>query len=395
MRILALKSFHADGGWRPFSFLKITTDEGLVGWSEYSLGIWAPALPEVIEALESLVVGSDPRSFRKITAALQANTRFAAGGLNQQAISAIENACIDIAAKAANVPVHALFGGPIREEVDLYWSHCGSFRARDRDYFEKTLGLPPLMDLKDVAPLAEEVVARGYKAAKINPIHFTAAGPRLLNPGFAPGVDLARRLDGASLAAIEAQLATFTEALAGRSEAMLDLNFGFSTNGFIQICRHVAHLPLRWLEIDSHDPADLAQIRRNTQTPLASLEAVYGRSAFAPFLRYKAADVAIIDLLWNGMGEAVRMADLADLHGVNVAPHNFYGPLADLMAANFGASVPNFEIMEFEGDDVPWKYELLSQPIGVRRGVMPVPKGVGWGADIDEHAIAEYPWPRR
>jgi galactonate dehydratase len=99
-----------------------------------------------------------------------------------------------------------------------------------------------------------------------------------------------------------------------------------------------------------------------------------------------------VDLLWNGFGEAVRIAHQCETHSINVAPHNFYGPIADLMAANFCAIVPNFEIMEIEGDDVPWKYQLLTQAPVIEGGRFCIPVGVGWGADIDEDALAEHVW---
>src|SRR5262249_38694109 len=161
MRIVDLKTFRADGGWRPFSFLKVTTDEGLAGWAEFSEGAWSPALPEVIRELGRHAIGEDPMGFAALSAKLHAMTLFTAGGLSNQAVAAIENACIDIAAKARGVPVHALFGGPFRSAVDLYWSHCGSFRARHGELFEKVLGKPPLRGLDDVKRLGEEAKARG------------------------------------------------------------------------------------------------------------------------------------------------------------------------------------------------------------------------------------------
>ncbi len=395
MRIVDLTSLHADGGWRPFSFLRIATDEGLTGWSEYAVAPWAPALPEVIRDLGSLVIGRDPRAFAELRTTLQAVTRFAPDGLNQQAIAAIENACVDLASKAAGIPVHALFGGPFRTDIDLYWSHCGSFRARDAGFFTDTLGLPPLTCFGDFERLAQEVLARGYKVAKINPIVFTQAGPRLLNPGFGPGLDHARRLDQATLFAIEVQVAQFLSAFEGQAELMLDLNFGFSTSGFRQIARHLERYRLKWIELDIRDPAGLASVRAQATSPIASLESVYGRRGMLPFLEGNSVDVAVIDILWNGITEAVQMAGLAELRDVNVAPHNFYGPLADLMALQFSASVPNLEIMEIEGDDVPWKYDLLTVRPDIHRGVATIPTTLGWGADINEEAVAAHPWRGR
>ena len=60
-------------------------------------------------------------------------TRQAPGGLNQQAMAAIENALLDVKAKALGVPVYELFGGPVRDRLPLYWSHCGSYRFRNAE----------------------------------------------------------------------------------------------------------------------------------------------------------------------------------------------------------------------------------------------------------------------
>lgn len=393
MRITGIESFHADGGWRPFSFLKISTDEGLVGWSEYAQGPWAPALPAVIEELGRPLIGRDPRRFARLEAELQATVRFAPGGLNQQAIAAIGNACLDIAAKAAGVPVSALFGGPVRETLDLYWSHCGSFRARDSRYFGEVLGLPPLASLDDMKRLGEEVVARGFKAAKTNPIVFTTAGARLLNPGFvASGLDLGRNLDQATLHAIEDQVSAFQDGAGSGVGLMLDLNFGFAAEGFARIARRLERFGLKWLELDVQDPAALATIRSAAGMPIASLETLYGRRDYKRFFDAGAADIAIVDVPWNGLAEALRIAALAEVYELNVAPHNFYGPLADLMTAHFCATVPNLDVMEIEADDVPWKYSLLTVPPLIERGGFRLPVGPGWGADVDEDAVAEHPW---
>src|ERR1700761_9516146 len=162
MRIVDLQTFRADGGWGPFSFLKVVTDAGLVGWAEFVEGPWSPALREVILALGRTALGADPRQFARVSAQLHAVTQFAAGGLNHQAVADIENACIDIAAKARGVPVHALFGGPVRDAVDLYWSHCGSFRVRHADCFERIRGRPRLEGPDDIRRLGEEAVKRGF-----------------------------------------------------------------------------------------------------------------------------------------------------------------------------------------------------------------------------------------
>ena len=396
MRIVDLQTFRADGGWRPFSFLKVVTDEGLAGWSEFSEGAWSPALPEVIRDLGRHVLGEDPTRFAALSARLHALTLFTAGGLSHQAVAAIENACIDIAAKARGVPVYALFGGPFRSAIDVYWSHCGSFRARHAEFFEKVLGKAALRGLDDFKRLGEEAVARGFKAVKTNPIVFERGKALLVNPGFVPqDLKLERTLDEATLRAITEQCAALRDGLGSERGLMLDVNFAFRPESLRRLARAVEPFSLRWLEMDLHDPAALGDVRSALRVPVASLESLYGRRAYKPYLDARAVDVAVVDVPWNGFGEAVRIAALAETFEVNVAPHNFYGPLADLMSAHFCAAVGNPAIMEIEGDDVPWKSSLLTRASSLRDGQFIIPTAAGWGADVDEKAVAAHPWPAK
>ena len=393
MRIKNLKIFRADGGWRPFSFLKLETDEGLSGWAEFSEGPWSPALPEVIQRLGANVIGEDPRQFALLSARLHALTLFAAGGLSHQAIATMENACIDIAAKSAGLPVYALFGGPLRTEIDLYWSHCGSFRIRHPDLFEKVLGRPRVTTVDDFKKLGEEAIARGYKAVKTNPIAFGPNGPELMNPGFsADGLRFERTIDEATLRSFADQMAAVRDGLGPDAGHMFDVNFGFRPEALRRIARAIAPNRPTWLEADLHDPGALASVRSEVNVPIASLESIYGRREYRPYLETRATDIAIIDVPWNGFAEAVRIATMAESYEINVAPHNFYGPLADLMAAHFCASVGNIAIMEYEADDVPWKYDLLTTAPTIKDGRITIPTGAGWGADINEDAVAGHLW---
>jgi L-alanine-DL-glutamate epimerase-like enolase superfamily enzyme len=105
MRITRIETLKADGGWRNFSFLKLSTDEGLVGWSEYNEDFGATnATSDLIHRFADIAVGMDPREVGKIAVSLRAITRMSIGGVNHEAIAAIENACLDVKAKALGVP---------------------------------------------------------------------------------------------------------------------------------------------------------------------------------------------------------------------------------------------------------------------------------------------------
>jgi L-alanine-DL-glutamate epimerase-like enolase superfamily enzyme len=391
MRVTKAEDLHADGGWRNFSFLKLSTDESLVGWAEYNETSWNAGLTGVIRALAKSLIGKDPTAFGKISGELRAQTRMTPGGLNDQAIATIENACIDLAAKAAGVPACALFGGPYRERLKLYWSHCGSFRAAQSEIFERVLKTPPLKTLKDVAALGKEVVARGYKALKTNPLVFGADGPRMLNPGFRAGLDFARGGSTKVFGAIVDQLNAFRDGTGPDIDIQLDVNFGFRPEALRQLGHALDSLGLAWLEADMHEPKALARVRDLIRTPIASLESIHGAANYRPYLEAGAVDVAIIDVVWNGFLESVRAANLADTFEINVAPHNFYGHLASAMSAQFCAAVPNFRIMEYEVDDVPWKDDLVTHAPEVRDGELILSMRPGWGTDVNEEAVRAHP----
>ena len=392
MKIVRIDDLHADAGWRTFSFLKVTTDEGLIGWSEFNETGWNPGLTAVVRRLAEHAIGKDPRDVSRLAATLTAMTRMAPGGVNSQAIAAIENACLDVKAKALGVPVHALFGGAFRDRLALYWSHCGTFRARNHELFETVLKTPPLRTLDDMKALGREAVARGFRAVKTNPLFFGGDRPTMLNPGFGPvGLDFSHGYDARVLDAITEQLAAIREGLGPQTGLMLDVNFSFRPDGLKRLARAIEPFRMAWLEADLHDPQGLAHVRASTQTPIASLEAVYGRTHYRPYLEAQAIDVAVIDVPWNGFLESVKIANLAEAHEVNVAPHNFYGHLATLMSAHFCAVVPNFRIMEIEGDDVPWKDDLVTAPPRIENGELLVPSAPGWGADVNEDAVRAHP----
>jgi L-alanine-DL-glutamate epimerase-like enolase superfamily enzyme len=250
-----------------------------------------------------------------------------------------------------------------------------------------------LQTLEDVRRLGEEAIGRGFKAVKTNPIVFGTGGPALLNPGFVlQDLQLERNADESVIRAIAEQAAALREGLGRDPGLMIDVNFAFRAASLRRIVRALEPSHPAWIEADLHDAASLAGVRRSTVTPIASLESLHGRRAYKSYLQAQAVDVAIVDVPWNGFHEAVRIASLAETFEVNVAPHNFYGPLADLMSAHFCAVVPNLAIMEIEGDDVPWKYSLLTHAPTIADGQFAIPQGAGWGAEPSEEAIAAHPW---
>jgi L-alanine-DL-glutamate epimerase-like enolase superfamily enzyme len=390
MKVTRIESLHCDAGWRNFSYLKISTDAGLVGWSEYNASYGAVGLPAAIDALGHRVVGKDPLAIEAVVQELYAVTRQAAGGVVQEAIGAIENALLDVKGKALGVPVYVLLGGPLRDRLQLYWSHCGTTRLRDAAH----CGVKPLKTLKDVEHLGREVRDRGFTALKTNLLVFDPGAPRLHMPGFywgGQGGAPALNADRALIRSIRATLEAFRAGAGPEVGILLDLNYNFKTEGYLQVMRALDDLGLFWFELDTYDPDGLATIRRSVQTPIASCESLHGMRAFLPYFERRAMDVCIVDEVWNGVALAHKIAALAEAYEINVAPHNFYGHLSTLHSAHLCAAIPNFRIMEIDVDDVPWKDDLVTAVPKIENGYMVLPTGPGWGADVNEEAVRRHP----
>jgi galactonate dehydratase len=393
MKIVKVEDLHCDAGWRVNSFLKITTDEGIVGWAEYMEGYGAQGLTSVIRTLaERFLIGRDPRPVESISAFLYAATRQAPGGINQQAIGAIENALVDIKAKALGVPVYEMLGGPVRNRLGLYWSHCGTYRARHAERIKEWTGAEPVRSLDDLVRLGEEVSGRGFKALKTNVIRFDGPRPYIHGPGTnaAPGYP-ELNIDSHIIEAAVKQLEALRSGAGPYVGLHLDTNFNYKTEGYVRLARALEPLDLTWLEIDTYDPAALALIRRSARVPIASCESLYGRRQYRPFFEHQSVDVAIIDVAWNGILESIKIAAMADAFEVNVAPHNFNGHLGSLISAHMCAAIPNFRIMEIDIDDVLWKDEVVTKPPVIDNGDLLLPSGPGWGADVDESFVRTHP----
>lgn len=387
MKIVAIEDLHCDAGWRVWSFLKITTDEGVVGWSEYNESYGSKGLTAVIQKLAEQLIGHDPLPVEKISARLYAMTRQAPGGLIQQAIAAIENALVDIKARALNVSVASLLNGPVRSRLRLYWSHCGSYRLNHSE----VMGCRSITSLNDIRDLGAEVREKGFSALKTNIFEFDQQPPFMYQAGFTandgwPELNVDRKL----INLISTQMAAFREGAGDEIDLLLDLNFNFKTEGYLEVIRAVEEYDLMWIEIDSFDPAALAYIRSRSETPIASCESLFGRRQFRPYLDHQAVDAAIIDIPWNGILEGMKIASMCESYEVNCAPHNFYGNLSTMMSAHYCAAIPNFRIMEIDIDDVPWKDDVVTAPV-IENGHLIIGDEPGWGVDVNEDAIKAHP----
>ncbi len=388
MRVTSIETLSCDAGWRNYHFVKLTTDTGIVGWSEFDEGFGAPGVGAVIERLAQRVVGQSVNAHERLYAELYCATRPAAGGIVALAMGAIENALLDAKAKGLGVPVYELLGGKMRDRIRVYWSHCATWRINHPTHYT-----PAITDIGGVKALGQEVREKGFTALKTNIFTYDAAGGNAQGwrPGFGVPFEPAVNVERSVTRNLVRHLEALREGAGPDMDILLDLNFNAKTEGYLKILRAIAHLDLFWVEIDSYSPEALGYIRAHSPHPISSCETLLGLQEFLPYFREQAMDVAIIDVPWNGIWQSMKIAAAADAHEVNVAPHNFYGHLCTMMNAHFSAAVPNLRIMETDIDRIAWDHELFDRVPEIVDGHLVMPDRPGWGIEPIEAAIRAHP----
>lgn len=388
MKITEIHTYVVDGGWRPWIFVKIQTDDGITGYGECSDSKNPYGIVGTIEDLKPILIGEDPRAYEMRFWDMIRSTRQSPGGIAAKAIAGIECALIDIKAKALGISVVEMFGGPTREAVRLYWSHCGTTRA----VHAELLGTPPLRSMDDIAELAHEVVSRGFTALKTN-IIMPGTPAEVYFPGFESGPGTTDQvITNQLLRHIETLIGTFRNAVGSDVDINLDLNFNFKPEACMRIAKMLEQFNLLWLEIDMYDPDAILQIKESTSTKICTGENLYYMRGYMPYFERHAADVFMVDVPWNGFSQSKNIGGLAEVFQLNIAPHNYYSHLATFISASLCAVLPNVRIMEIDIDDVPWKDDLVTHKPEIDAGNMRTPVGPGWGTELNEEELNKHLW---
>jgi len=388
LKITKVKTFLVDGGFRPWTIVKIeTNDAGVVGWGDCT--DWGSPGPvaATVERYAEWIIGRDPMQAEAIWWDLWFASVRHQGGIASKAMSGIDSALWDIRGKVLNAPVWQLLGGKMRDRLRLYWTHCGSTRANQNT--ASAFGLKPVRTVDDIHELAQEVLDRGFTAIKTNPIRLADEPPG--SGRRSPFVNHAGDIRPSDLNRAVRTVAAFREALGPDVGIAIDTAFSYRLGGAIQLARALEPYDMMWLEAETFDPGALRTVRESTRTPICHGESIFGVLGYKPYLQAYAQDVIMPDLAWNGITMGKKIADFAHAYDVLFAPHNCHSPLTTLVAANVCATVPNFYVQELDVDDAPWRDDLMTHPFEIEDGYLKLPERPGLGSDMIEEELLKHP----
>ena len=369
MKITAVTTVVVNAQMRNWVFVKVSTDEGVVGWGEASLEWKTRAVCGAVADLEPLIVGQDPARIEHLFQIMYRHPFFRAGIEGMSALSGIEQALWDIAGKVANKPVYQLLGGAVRDRVRMY-DHLGGGQM-EALYLQDTA--------EQMAERARESVAAGYTALKV-----------LVVPKTLP------LEGGAPLRHAETLMAAIREAVGPDVDVMVDLHARTTPAMAIQYGEVLR--PFRPFFLEEPCPPEnvggMAEVARALpDIPIATGERLVTRWGFRELLERRACAVIQPDLCHcGGLWEARKIAAMAETYYVSVAPHNPLGPVATAAAIHFALATPNWLIQEAIRADVPWRDAVVGGGLPVVQGHILPPTAPGLGVSVDEQEAARHPF---
>ncbi|TVQ26882.1 MAG: mandelate racemase/muconate lactonizing enzyme family protein [Spirochaetaceae bacterium] len=347
-------------------FVLVHTDEGLTGLGEAGQSGNDALLVAFLKEFSAQLVGQDPLAINRLRQNL---ARVDGGRIARTALSAVEQALWDIVGQYAGVPIHALFGGKVRDRLRLYANINRHVADRSPEGFARA---------------AKQAVDEGFTAIKLAPFdelrerdHVRTGAQAAWRPGVAR-VEAVRRAVGDAV------------------DLMVDCHARMETSEAITVGRAMVDCDLMWYEepVKHTFPDQLARISQAVPMPTASAESIFGVEGFRPFLLERVVDVLMPDVKHcGGLAEMRAIAEAAGLCNLLIAPHNPSGPVATAASAHAVCTIPNFLILEYAWGEVDWRAELTEPGEAIRDGYLSVSDAPGLGYHLNPDVVAAHRVP--
>lgn len=362
-------------GGQYFIFVKLTTDDGVVGYGEIYAATFGPqtVVAMLDEVAERHVVGMDPFRIEHLWRSVYGRGYSLRPDISLMGVlSGIELALWDIIGKALDKPVHALLGGKVHERLRTY-----------------TYLYPEPGDTADVYADPEAAAARaahyvdaGFTAVKFDPAgKYSVYDPRQPSPAI---LDLCARYTAA-----------IREAVGTRADLLFGTHGQFTPSGARRLARRLEPYDPLWLEEPTppDNPQAMAEVARSTCIPVATGERLTTKYEFHAVLKAGAASILQMALgRVGGLWEAKKIAGMAEANYAQIAPHLYAGPIEAAANVHLSASSPNFLILEGVQQWGGFHAELLSTPILWDDGYVTPPDNPGLGVGLNEDVALANPY---
>jgi galactonate dehydratase len=371
-KISGIRTVTVGAGWRNYIFILIDTDDDFTGLGEASLGGQTNAVLGAIKDLEPLLLGADATRIEHLWQQAYRHAFWHGGPTFLSALAGVEVALWDIQGQALGVPIHRLLGGPVRERIRAYAN--GPRGKTPPSGGGRHGGETP----EEMARSAVDLVARGFTALKMAPWE---AMPILAGKG--------------RIAAGVAKVRAVRETVGPEIELMVDAHGRLSPPVAVRAAAALAPLGITFLEEPClpGNAAALVRTARKSPVPIAVGERHYTRWDFDELLASRAIAVLQPDIIQSGgIAEARKIAALAEMHFVSVAPHNPWSWVNTMASLHLDTVLPNFLMQEVITDPEPWKDAVVvNPPIMDAEGFFPIPTAPGLGITLDLEAVQRFP----
>lgn len=365
MKITAIETHAVGAGWKNWLFVRVCTDEGLIGLGEGTLNGFAHTVEAAVRELEHFALGADPTEVKRLADRLYAGVSNDGGQIHRTAIAAIEIACWDLLGQSLDVPLHALLGGRVRDSVLAYAN--GWYRTERSP--------------ETILEAAQRAREMGFAALKLDPF------------GTANGF-----VDSEELSLAVEIVATLREHLGPGVRLLIDAHARFTEAEAVRISERLAPLDIYWLE----EPTSRERIAPTTWVAGRSPIRIASGETFDSIGQFHdlaaGGGVSVLQpepMSLGGIGPACDVAAIARGAGAWIAPHQSGGPVATAVCLQLAACTPNFLIQEhFDPFNEPWTRELVSwaPSIDPQTGHVDLPTAPGLGVTLDLSVAAAHPY---
>jgi galactonate dehydratase len=366
MKISSITPLVMGTPWRELVFLKVTTDEGLVGVGEARpLNRTDTLLGYLQESAPRYILGADPFEIERLTQRMFREDFGRAGEIVMTGMALVEIACWDIMGQALGQPVYRLLGGAVRDKIKAYANGWYTVERTPEEFHAA----------------AKRVVAKGYRALKFDP--------------FGAGFYELERAEKRRV--IELTEAVY-DAVGPDVEILVEMHGRFNPVTAVEMTRELARFKPAWIE-EPTPPENLSALRdvRNAVLPMgipvATGERMHTPYEYRELFALQAADVIQPDIThFGGLLNTKKLAATAETHYMLVAPHNVGGPVSTAAALHLAACTPNFKIQEHFNDFADPEVKAAAPGVPeVIDGYFALPNGPGLGVKLDEDVIAAHP----